>query len=75
MGSTGSGKSTISAYFGNFQLEAVEDDKKGVIKIQGKGIASGYGSETKIPNELQGIFKNEKIHIFDCPGFFDTEGL
>jgi predicted GTPase len=75
MGSTGSGKSTLAAYFGQYKLESKFDSEKGEIKIKGLGIAEGYGSETKIPNEIQGMFKGEKISIFDCPGFFDTEGL
>jgi ABC-type transport system involved in cytochrome bd biosynthesis fused ATPase/permease subunit len=75
MGSTGSGKSTLAAYFGKYKLISSFDAEKGEIKIKGLGIAEGYGSETKIPNEILGFFKNDKISIFDCPGFFDTEGL
>lgn len=75
MGSTGSGKSTLAAYFGKYKLNSTFDVEKGEIRIKGLGIAEGYGSETKIPNEIQGFFKDEKISIFDCPGFFDTEGL
>lgn len=52
MGSTGSGKSTLAAYFGQYKLESKFDSEKGEIKIKGLGIAEGYGSETKIPNEI-----------------------
>jgi len=31
-------------------------------------------SETKIPNEIK-VKKNGEISIFDCPGFFETEGI
>jgi ABC-type dipeptide/oligopeptide/nickel transport system ATPase subunit len=59
MGSTGSGKSTIAAYFGNFPLVGVKDEKKGEFKIEGKNIASEYGSCTEVPNEIKGVYKKE----------------
>ena len=75
MGTTGSGKSTIAAYFGNYPIVGVKDELKGEIKIEGKGIAYEYGSCTEVPNEIKGQYKKELITIFDCPGFFDTKGF
>ena len=39
MGTTGSGKSTLANAFSAKEVEAVLDDEKGDIKIQGDGIA------------------------------------
>lgn len=83
MGSTGSGKSTLAAMFSGAQLESFEDqmtynlviNHKRDSNIQEPKIAwNALSSETKIPNEVIIKVKGIDHYIWDCPGFYDTEG-
>jgi len=53
MGTTGAGKSTITNGLCNRDIEIIEDENNGDIRIKGVGIANDYGSCTKIPRIME----------------------
>lgn len=72
LGSTGSGKTTVSCIMSGAKVKVVPIRNIDV-KFDFKGINEGGTSETTIPNIM--VDQKNDILYGDCPGFEDSEGI
>lgn len=74
LGTTGTGKSTLTNGFSGIKTAKFFDDRTGKWKYKSEGIAVGYGSMTKIPRLVKKLHFKKNLILCDCPGFSDTKG-